>query len=75
MWHMTRDKWHLTHWGGGAGGEPSLKISSQTKGQKDCWLINQFINDKGVCRTAPSIQGGGWTFSKNLSSSALTVLD
>ena len=64
-WHVTQDTWHVTHDGWR---EVNLisKIQlprSYSLGLKMFWryfhndLINELVNDKGVCRTVPATQG------------------
>ena len=67
-WHVTQDKWHMTHdmWYM-VGGECSLKISAPQLlwfGITVPWIyfhkqwlsgrLNQLINHRGDCRTAPA---------------------
>ena len=66
LWHMTCDMWHVTH----VGGNNSLKISAPKllrcgmdlvlyilKKRITDLYMNQWINDKGVYRTAPATSG------------------
>ena len=65
MWHVTHDTWHMTcdMW---LGGEHSLNYSeafmvwewrcSTDNSTKDGWL-NESMNHKGVCITAPAPPG------------------
>ena len=68
IWHMTCDTWHVTHGGGWTISKnfrsPALKVWNkqclEDYEQKDDQLsqwINQWINHKGVCRTALATPG------------------
>ena len=70
MWHVTRDTLYVTPdtWQVG-GGEPSLKISApyflrfgieglmKIFSQIMTYWINEWVNDKGVYKTAPATPG------------------
>ena len=68
MWHVIPDKWHVTYdtWKVGEG-EPFQLCISDSLGAKIFWRyfhkgwltesVNQLMNDKGVCRTAPATPG------------------
>ena len=49
MWHVTRDTWQMTVWQGRFVEDIFTKDDSLRK--------NQWIYDKGVCRTAPATLG------------------